>query len=319
MSNSFTDCRIGSFTVQTYVLVPVALACLLLLFVGGPGPDSLRSWRFLWGAGHLVGFAVWTCLYVNWRKPAGFLRLLSEVLLLTLLIGGLTEVLQAGIGRQASWQDLGNDLVGSLLGLLLMSRARRQLSRPWRMRLQLPLLLVTLWVLWPILQVVWDDLVAWRQFPLLSGFETSLEASRWSGSAARQVSDTYAFEGRSALHVMLTTQRYSGIGLKDFPADWSEYRAIQVQVYNPDPEPLTLHFRIHDQRHRDFDNAYSDRFNTSFDLHQGWNLLQVTLDKVAGAPRWRRLDLTRVAGLVLFVGKLERPRSIYLDDVRLLP
>lgn len=319
MSKFFTDHRAVSFRRRDYALIPVALICLLLLFVGGPGPDSLRSWRFIWGLGHLIGFAVWACLYAAWRKPVGFRRLLLEVLILTLLVGGLTEILQAGIGRQATWQDLGNDLVGSLLGLTLISPARRELPRRRRIQLQVPLLLVTFWVLWPVLLVVWDDLVAWHQFPLLSGFETALEESRWSGSAARQVSGKVAFAGQKALRVTLSTQRYSGIGLKDFPADWSLYRAIQVQVYNPESEPLTLHFRIHDQRHREFDNVYSDRFNTSFKLHRGWNLLRVALADVAAAPRQRDLDLSRVAGLVLFVGKLERPRIIYLDDVRLLP
>ncbi len=66
-------------------------------------------------------------------------------------------------------------------------------------------------------------------------------------------------------------------------------------------------------------NAYKDRFNASFEINPGWNYLQVSLAKVAQAPKDRLLDLTHIAGMGLFVGKLKNHRTIYLDDVELLP
>lgn len=304
---------------QTYILIPLALLFAVLLFVGGPGLDSLRSFRYVWGVGHLFCFALWAYLYVSWRSDRSFRQLLLEVVLLTFFLGGLTELIQSQIGREATWQDLGNDLIGGLLGVVFFAESRK--SAPgWQLKfLQVPVLFMALWSLFPVGKVIVDDVIARRQFPLLSGFETSLEQTRWGGSAKRKIHHDIYFSGSSSLQIRLTTQRYSGIGLKDFPQNWSEYRAVSMQVFNPDQQLLQLHFRIHDQHHRKHKNAYGDRYNASFELKPGWNHLQVSLSKVAQAPKERRLDLTRIAGMGVFVGKLDKPRTIYLDDVKLLP
>ena len=94
---------------------------------------------------------------------------------------------------------------------------------------------------------------------------------------------------------------------------------MRLHLYNPEPEPLELHFRIHDQLHRLHGNAYSDRFSTSFTLASGWTKIEIPLERVVAAPRSRPMQLTRIAGLGLFVGKLERPRSFNIDEVLLVP
>lgn len=301
---------------QFYIFLPIAVLCSVFLFVGGPGYDSLRSFRYLWGAGHLFCFALWVYLYVAVRERVARPRIMSEALLLVLLVGGLTELIQASIGREATWQDLGNDLVGGLVGFFFFSAAKKNWSRLSLKLIQLPILVLVFWSVFPSVKVIVDDLVSWSQFPLLSGFETPLEATRWSGSAKRNLSHQVYFTGRASLRVGLNTQRYSGIGLKDFPRDWEGYSAVSLQVFNPDSEAFQLHLRIHDHAHN---NVYSDRYNTSFDIRPGWNQLQVSLADVFEAPKDRQFDLTRVAGLGVFVGKLKRPRIIYLDDVRLIP
>ncbi len=304
---------------QLYPLVALALFSAILLFVGGPGPDSLRSFRYVWGMGHLVCFALWAYLYVVWRSEHSFVRQVYEVALLALLFGGLSELIQSGIGREATWQDLGNDLVGALFGVIFFSKSRMSVS-VWRLRLlQCPVVLLILWSLFPVGKVLIDDAIAWQQFPLLSGFETRWEASRWGGSAKRSISQDVFFSGKSSLKISLTTQRYSGVGLKSFPEDWSEFRDVNLQVYNPTADLLLLHFRIHDQLHRENGNAYADRFNSSFELRPGWNHLQIPLAEVAKAPKTRSMDLTRIAGMGVFVGKLDEPRIIYIDDVKLIP
>jgi len=304
---------------HVFVLIPAAAIFAILLFVGGPDASTLRSFRYLWGMGHLFSFALWTYFYTNWRTQTTFKRQLLEVLLLVFIVGGLVELIQGQIGREASWIDLGNDLIGGLAGVVFFSSVKNTLPF-WNLKcLQLGVLLLIFWSFSPVAKVVIDDVIAREQFPLLSGFETPLEVSRWSGSARRKVVNDIHFSGTSALQIQLSTHLYSGLGLKDFPRDWSAYRFVSLQVFNPDSEPLKLHFRIHDRYHYEHDNAYSDRFNTSFILSPGWNHLQVPLDKVAHAPKTRRLDLTHVAGMGVFIGKLPQKRIIYLDDVRLIP
>ena len=300
-------------------LIPLALIFAVLLFVGGPDSSSLRSFRYVWGMGHLFCFALWTYFYVQWRSDQSFKRQVIEVFVLTFLVGGMVELIQSQIGREAAWQDVVNDLIGSMLGMAFIADSRRKISL-WALRtFQVPVLLLACWSLFPVAQVLVDDVIARWQFPLLSGFETPLEVSRWSGSAHREVSTDVSFSGQSALKIRLTTQLYSGLGLKDFPRDWSNYHSISLQVFNPELKPLKLHFRVHDLYHSDHDNAYSDRFNATFYLHKGWNHLQVPLQKIAHAPKTRQLDLTQIGGMGIFVGKIPQNRIIYLDDVRLIP
>lgn len=304
---------------RQYILGLLALAGAVFLFVGGPGPESLRSFRYLWGMGHLFCFALWAYLYVCWRPHLSFQRYLLQIVLLATVFGGLSELIQSQIGREAAWSDLGNDIVGALAGLCFFSQPRKMLPG-WQLRiLQVPILLLVLWILLPVGKVLVDDLISWRQFPLLSGFETPLEKTRWGAGAKHDISRDVYFSGRAALKIELTRQRYSGLGLKDFPRNWSAYQAISLQVFNPDNENLKLHFRVHDKYHRDYKNAYSDRYNSSFDLVPGWNHLKVDLAVVAHAPKNRLMDMHNIAGMGLFVGKLVRPRTIYIDDVRLLP
>ncbi len=300
------------------VLPVLALVCLPLLFVGGPGPYSMRTFSYAWGLGHLVCFALWGWLYLRWRIGQPLWRQAFEVLLLALLLGAGTELLQAMIGRQATWQDLGNDVLGALLALVFSPQLKHRLQRwpLWGMRL--PTLLLVGWIVLPFLQVMTDDLVAHQQFPLLSGFETPLEPSRWGGNSSRRLDHDISASGSAALRVDLNTDRYSGLALKHFPADWSRYRALSLQLYNPQPVPFELHFRIHDQAHRASDYRYSDRFNTSLLLQPGWTELEFSLGEMAKAPKGRQMDLSRIAGMVLFVGKLEEPKTFYLDDVQLI-
>ena len=306
-----------------YIVWFLALLAATLLFVGGPDIYTLRSLRSIWGIGHLFCFALWAYLYVCWRPQRSFLQLILDVLILSFVLGGITELIQSQIGREAAWQDLGNDLLGGTLGVVFFAEARKLVGFGQLKFLQLSILLILFWTLLPIGQVIVDDAIAYHQFPLLSGFETPLEVSRWSGSAKRTRDDKVSSRGSYSLRVALTTQRYSGIGLKDFPRDWSGYQAVSLRVFNPDQSSLLLHFRIHDQYHSSRKNihnySYSDRYNNSFKLAPGWNTLQVSLDKVAHAPKNRQLDLSKIGGMGVFVGKLARPRIIYLDDVMLIP
>ena len=276
------------------LIIPLAVIMVVLLFVGGPNADSLRSFRYVWGMGHLFCFAIWTLLYVNWRSSHSFYQQLIAVVVLAFLLGGATELIQSGIGREASWEDLGNDIIGALIGMSFLAPARHSIPTYNLIIFKVIVVSLVFISVLPLSKVLIDDVTAWQQFPLLSGFETSLEKTRWRGSARRSIDNNIFHSGKASLRVELTTQRYSGIGIKDFPRDWTGFSAVIMWVYNPEIEPLLLHFRIHDHYHYEHDNAYNDRFNTSFDLKSGWNLLQVPLEKVANSPHARLLDLTNI-------------------------
>ncbi|MBD1401297.1 VanZ family protein [Pelovirga terrestris] len=303
---------------QTFLLLPPALISAVLLFVGGPGPDSLRSVRHAWVSGHLVCFALWGSLYLSWRGNLPIRRLLVEVVLLSFLVGGMTELLQSLVGREPSWRDVFNDVLGGLLAVLFFAPGRHQLVAPLRHVAQFVLLLVVVWSLIPFSRALADDLISRHQFPLLSGFETPFEQTRWGGKSRRYIDEETVYQGRKALQVELVAGWYPGVFLNFFPADWRGYAALQMYVHHPLPEPLELHLRIHDRHHRVADNLHSDRFNAPVVLNQGWNRIRVALAEVAKAPRERELDLRRVAGVGLFAVSLEAPQMIAIDEVRLL-
>ena len=128
------------------------------------------------------------------------------------------------MGRRSNSVYPGYHRTGSLLvgswkrpcrqsaGLGFFTPARRNISSPALISLQAPILFVAVWSLLPFGKVVVDDLVAWRQFPLLSGFETPLEQTRWSGTARRAISYLVHAEGCTTLRIDLGTQRYSASG-----------------------------------------------------------------------------------------------------------
>jgi VanZ family protein len=302
-----------------FVLNGVALLCFVLMFFGGPDSESPRTFSLAWGLGHLFSFMLWTYLYLQWRGQQPLRRLAGEVLLLALLLGAGTELLQSMIGRSASWQDLANDLLGSLLALVFSPVFHARISRWLIWLIRAPLLALVLWMVSPFVKASIDDLVAWQQMPLLSGFETPLEQGRWAGNSSRRLDHQHVFSGSASLRVELNTTRYSGVSLKHFPADWSPYRQLRFRVFNPEADRFQFYFRIHDRQHEKNGNRYSDRYNTSLVAQPGWTELEIPLAKVAQAPRGRDMDLSKIAGMILFVGKLDQPRTIYIDEVELIP
>lgn len=294
----------------------LALLAVLFLFVGGPNEYSLRSVQSAWGLGHFVCFGLLAYLYVVWRGGIAFWRVLAEVLILTFLLGGLTEILQSFVGRTPLWIDLWHDILGAMLVVLFYSVSRFQLSLLVLKGLQLAVLLLVIPNILPLGRYIVDEAIARHQFPLLSGFETPFELSRWSDDRNPRIVADPVLSGQGSLMVELTTDMYSGITLNYFPRDWSDYNALNLQVYLVDQEPLYLNLRIHDIHHN---QNYADRFNTQFRLNQGWNHLKIHMSDIAAGPVDRRLDLARIGGLGVFVVAQEQSKTIIIDEVQLLP
>ncbi|MDT8421555.1 MAG: hypothetical protein RQ754_14095 [Desulfuromonadales bacterium] len=298
------------------ILVVVAVTCLVLLFVGGPR-FSQRSHEHLWGLGHVLCFAVWSALLGGWRRDWSYRRLAMIVIGLTLGGGLVIELAQTMVGRYLSLVDMFNNLLGSLLALLFFCPQRRVLPPLRRHLLQGVILLLLLPSGLPLGRVLLDEYAARRALPVLADFESPGELARWSG-ADMSLSEDIASHGRFALKAMLTTDRYSGVGFKYFPRDWSGYRGLSFDLYNPSAEPLRVTCRIHDRLHPASGNAYSDRFNRSYLLPPGgWTTIDIDLEQVAGAPQTRPLDLGQIAGLGLFVTQQPVGKILYLDYLRL--
>ena len=96
------------------------------------------------------------------------------------------------------------------------------------------------------------------------------------------------------------------------------YKELQLSIYNPDKKPIQLTCRIHDRQHTGGLQLYEDRFNKSFSISNGWNLIRIPLSQIANAPFKRKMALNQIQGLGIFAVSLPRPRIVYIDYVRLV-
>lgn len=291
-------------------------------FFFGPGYGSSRSFQCFWDLGHILFFALASYFLVTFvpvlgKKP--YKIQIFWIVAITLLGGLLIELTQVGFSRTPGFWDMLRNLIGSFISLFFFNPGRKEWSAKRLHVMQFFTVLVVLAATIPFGVAITDEMVADAEFPLLADFETPLEKDRWEGGAGRDIVSDIASSGRCSLEVSLGTSTYSGISLVYFPADWQTYEVLSFDVYNPLAEPLRLTCRIHDQQHSEGVQSYDDRFNQSFTIQKGWNSIQVALEKVKNAPETRKMDMGDIRGLGIFATRLPRPRTIFLDNVRLRP
>ena len=306
---------------RNHLKIAAAALLAVLLFVGGPGYHSPRSFGLFWNLGHIVLFFLLTDLFLQTRlcrKREGSAGAIWGALAATLVLGTLVELLQARIGRLPAAADVARDLLGTLLALAFRIKPAAGAVR-WPQRLlQTATVLMVAAACVPLAVALLDEYRAAAAFPELASFETTTELDRWVGSAARTLSGEVFRDGRRSLKISLTRAEYSGVALKYFPRDWRGYDALEFSVFNPGPAPLALTCRVHDRLHTVTDQHYSDRFNRSFRIALGWNDIAIPLEDIRLAPATRPLDLSRIEGLGIFSVRLPAPATVFLDRVRLV-
>ncbi|MFO7494554.1 MAG: hypothetical protein R6X05_02840 [Desulfobacterales bacterium] len=304
-----------------HLKIAVAALLAVLLFVGGPGYLSPRSFTRVWNLGHIVLFFLLTDLFLQNRLHLNRTRsagMFWGALAATLVLGTVVELFQSRIGRLPDAGDVARDLLGTLLALAFRRRsAAGKIGWPHRsLQIAAGLMLVAACV--PLTIALLDECRAASAFPQLGSFETTTELGRWEGSADRAPSGEVFRDGRRSLKISLTCAKYSGVALKYFPRDWRGYGALEFSVFNPGPAPLGLTCRVHDRTHSVTGQHYSDRFNRRVTIAPGWNDISIALEDIHRAPLTRPMDLSRIDGLGLFSVRLPAPATVYLDRVRLV-
>ncbi len=303
-----------------WLLILIGIALLGMTFSSPLSPYAARSVQHSWQLGHVLLFTVWTVLLfpcLPGRCSHPLLRLLL-VIVAALVLGAVIEVLQTFVGREFSLQDLALDLIGSLLALCgLVAGGRLNIHHRSRRFLYSLTALLSTYAISPLAISAVDEINMYRHFPLLSSFDSALEAGRWRGRV--KIVKLLTTRGESkALEISLDTRRYSGVSLAYFPGDWRAWQYLRFELFNPAQSPLLLTMRIHDDKHYNLGKGdYYDRFNRRLTLAPGWNSVSVKLADVADAPRNRTLDLANIQALGLFSVELPKPRVMYLDQIRL--
>jgi len=292
----------------------------VLFFLGGPDYNSPRAFSAFWNLGHIIYFFLlsYSLSKWNWLARYHLSKRWLFVLSVTLVCGTLIELIQHHIpNRTADPTDVIRDLTGSFLFLSFSSAYAADLGK-LKIILRIMALTLLLFQLRPLATDLLDETITWRQFPLLSGFETPFERGRWQGNAHMTIKQIPAIATGHIMQIALSRARYSGVELRYFPRDWRKYKTLELNIYNPQTLPLSISCRIHDRQHTQGPQRYSDRYNHRFLLNHGWNKIEINLNDVASAPRHRKMDLGQIRSLGIFVSSQPQPRIIFLDNIKLL-
>lgn len=286
----------------------------LVLLAGIPARN--RFLGLLNNAGHapIFGALAWINLrLIESRSPA--LRPAATSYLAafgaTLTVGAAVEGVQSLIGRDAQWVDVAMDAAGAGAALSAVLAVRAGRHRPLLAGAFASLAVFLLAaVAAPVLE-------AWRgyrhradAFPVLVTAErpSDLYFLSGSGSVVRRGRLPEPWAGGvdvPAVEVGLERGRNPGLRHEEPAPDWRGYRKLYLDLVNPGDQPLRLVLRVHDFWH---DQRHDDRFNRAFALHpRSRRVVAVPLEDIEQAPRGRRMDMSRIAGLVLFEASGEAP------------
>ena len=307
-----------SVTSYWYLYILALVILFPLFFWGGPDGHASRSFKAFWDLGHILFFMLFVRILAGRYIINNFFwSWAGKVILLVLVCGILVEVIQSGLGsRLSGWGDVWRDLGGGMIGIAWVGL--ESVSCKQRRMLLLVVFSVSFVSVVPLGVVLLDEMRARRDFPLLAGFETAGELSRWQAETEFARVKFPVRQRQFALRLPLTTDIYSGIGLKYFPRNWQGMKGLFLSVYNPEKSELQMTIRVHDRLHVEGEQIYTDRFNRSITMQPGWNDVFISMVDIKNAPVGREMYLENIYGFGLFASSLIEEKVIYIDEVRLV-
>ena len=101
--------------------------------------------------------------------------------------------------------------------------------------------------------------------------------------------------------------------------DWSQYSSLQFTVFNPDQTSFVVGVTVSDDEHVRHLWEPSDRFNWSIELGPNeTKLVSIDLKDVAVAPVSRRMDMTKISNLNIYLQNPPTDATFHVDGVQLL-
>lgn len=295
----------------------VLLVAVVVLLI--PFPVKSLWWREAFNSGHAVLFAFLSFVIYRQIKAAtrfeNSLTIYVFVLFAGMLFGILIELLQTLVMREASLHDLYGDLLGLLAGLCLI--AAQNLKAVQYKQLVVVFYLVAssgfmLLAMSPLIQLSWYYQQRHNAFPVIVDFDASW-ISRFVRFENVDILKHLSLGRDKPLHVVRFNRgKYPGISVFEPEPDWSSYHSLRMDIFSEYESKVVLVLRIHDNKHN---QEFSDRFNMKLTIRPGRNEIGVPLDQVAHGPVSRELDLTNIAGIILFVSKLDAPIELEVSPI----
>lgn len=241
---------------------------------------------------------------------------------LTLLValamfGALMEWLQHHFGRSASVHDAIANTLGASAATAWYLR-RRISSRAIAHSLGATACLLMLFAWYRPVLILHDVWKVRNEYPIICSFETELELTRWYLRGCRiELSDRDVTHGNHAAQIRFSDQQYPAATLNDFPTDWSDAAAFELDVVLDDEFPgesVTLMVKVVD-RIRETD--HTDTFHTTRTLFPGKReTIRVTRDEMLAGPVFHPLDLPDLQYVDLGLIRPTAPAVIRVDHLR---
>lgn len=301
----------------TYFL---AVILTILLFVGGPDYESHRIVQQIWDVGHVALFLMLSYIILIFirKYKLSYIAQFLIIVALSFIFGLFVELIQLLIGRDFELQDLANDVSGAIIGYFVYYLLHAKISKLHNIIAALSIVLLLMISLYPLANVLVDEVKMKNEFPMLSDFESPTQLSRWDVKQANlSLNKHHVQQGEYSLQAIFLPDAFPDITLQHFPRDWSGYKNIKFSLYNKAQDPVVIELKVYDEDHMKYGYQYTDRFNRELLLQPGWNNIFISLNEIFNSPEKRTMDRTRIKSFSLFLKDVTSPVTIFLDGLEL--
>jgi hypothetical protein len=218
------------------------------------------------------------------------------------ILGVISEAAQFPTARDASFGDLGRDMVGGAVGIILclVFSGDSDQGRSTKMILLLVAGLLLTPTLTPLSGVTLAYVERKQQLPILISGDQNHVLKFIRRQDATNVDIVPGASGHSCVLSIARNGRGPGLAFENLWTDWSAYEGIGIELDNPGSEPLDIVVRSHDLMHLEGIQPHSDRYNAPFTLDAGSNTLKIPMRDIRNAPAGRMMNIQRMNGLGIF-------------------
>lgn len=287
-------------------------------------------WREVQNTGHTIVFFVMTGLVVILlRDNVSVLRKSQKSLLITaatlsLFIAIAIELVQLTIENDGNKEDVLRDVGGILAGLAMYAgingndyKHGSNNNRIFKSKLVVASICILTVFLVPLAQgglamiqrqiafpVVFDPSAGWTDY--FSEFN-NVKKIEESALVDALMKDNF-------IHLKLDVAMYPGVSMDEPFPDWTSYSVLVLPIYSENTTTFDLVLRVHDVNHN---NQYRDRFNKYITVKNGINYFRIPLNEIEESPISRKLDMSNIRNLAIFMDKPASPVRLYIGPIRL--
>ena len=302
---------------KNFLFLVIGLVAVCGLFL--PFATTNLWWREALNSGHTVlFFFISFVLYFLFSARPFFLNgviTFLAVLVVGMSLGVVIEILQGLLQREASMDDLYRNFFGIVSGLSFAVLTQQKVLRN-KMLAAIFSLSFLLLGMGSLLQISWHYMQRDKIFPFITAFDEKwfTRFLRFNHTELLGVATSVTSDGKKLYKIRFDSGKYPGIGVVEPEKDWSAYHKLRFQVFSDNATNVKLVLRVYDEKHN---KNYNDRFNQRFIIQPGLNEIIVNLTQIRNAPVDRKLDLTSISNVQLFLISVESSLFLGLSDLLL--